>query len=67
MIKLCDKKKYYTTGEVARLIGVTSSTVIRWIKDGKIIAYKTLGGRARIGRDEINNIIDKFVGGKDNE
>jgi len=64
MIKICDKKRYYTTGEAARLFSVTPGTIIRWIKDGKIIAYRTLGGRARIGRDEMNRLIDKFVGGK---
>ena len=63
MIKICDKKMYYTTGELARLVGVTTPTVCKWIKEGRIFAYKTLGGRSRIGRDEINKIIDKFVEG----
>jgi len=67
MIKICDKKRYYSSGEVARLFGVSVGTIIRWIKDGKIVAYKTLGGRSRIGRDEVNKLVDEFVGGSKNE
>lgn len=62
MIRITDEKKYYTTHEVANLLGVSAQTIIKWIKDGKIFAYKTLGGHRRIGRSEIDKLIDKFVG-----
>ena len=41
-------KKLYTTHEVARLLGVTPITVIRWIENGKFKCYTTVGGHRRI-------------------
>lgn len=64
MINISNDKKYYTTHEVATLFGVTSATIIKWVKDGKVYAYKTLGGHRRIGRTEVNKLADEFVGGK---
>lgn len=32
--------KYYTVGEFARLLGVDSQTVYRWIRTGKINALQ---------------------------
>ena len=64
MLKINDEKKYYTTHEVANLVGVTPVTIIKWIEAGKIYAYKTLGGHRRVGRAEVNKLIDEFVGGK---
>jgi excisionase family DNA binding protein len=34
-------------GEVARLFGVTTKTVTRWAKAGKIESFRTLGGHRR--------------------
>ena len=61
--KITNEKKYYTTHEVANLVGVTSTTIIKWIKDGKIFAYKTLGGHRRIGRSDIDKLMHEFVNG----
>lgn len=46
-------KKLYTTHEVARLLGVTPITVIRWIEGGKFKCYTTVGGHRRIEHEEL--------------
>ncbi len=39
-----------TTGEVARLCGVTPDAVLKWIKKGKLPATRTPGGHYRVAR-----------------
>lgn len=39
-----------TTGEVARLFGVTPDAVLKWVKKGKLPAIRTAGGHYRISR-----------------
>ncbi len=46
-------KKLYTTHEVARLLGVTPITVIRWIESGKFKCFTTVGGHRRIDHEEL--------------
>ncbi len=46
-------QKLYTTHEVAKLLGVTPITVIRWIESGKFRCYTTVGGHRRIGHEEL--------------
>lgn len=46
-------KKLYTTHEVAKLLGVTPITVIRWIEGGKFKCYTTVGGHRRIEHNEL--------------
>jgi len=46
-------KKLYTTHEVAKLLGVTPITVIRWIESGKFKCYTTVGGHRRIDHEEL--------------
>lgn len=33
-------RDYYSTGEIAKIVNVSPSTVFRWCEDGKIKAYK---------------------------
>ena len=40
-----------TTGEVAKLCGVTPDAVLKWIKKGKLPATRTVGGHYRVSRD----------------
>jgi len=47
-------KKYLSTGQVAKKCSVTTDTVLKWIKRGKIKAYRTAGGHYRIAENEIN-------------
>ncbi len=43
--------EYLSTGEVARLCGVTRDAVVKWIKKGKLPATRTPGGHYRVARD----------------
>ena len=46
-------RKLYTTHEVAKLLGVTPITVIRWIEGKKFKCFTTVGGHRRIEHDEL--------------
>lgn len=46
-------KYLYTTHQVAKMLGVTPITVIRWIGGGKMSCFTTLGGHRRIEHDEL--------------
>ena len=46
-------KEVYSTHEAARICRVTPMTVIRWIEDGRIAAFKTAGGHRRIHRPDL--------------
>ena len=52
-----ERKEYYTTYEAGNRLFVTHSTIIDWIKRGKLKAAKTLGGHRRILRAELDNFI----------
>ena len=41
------RKKIFTTGEVAEATGFSQPTVIRWINDGKLDAFFAPGGNHR--------------------
>jgi len=58
-----DKKKVYTTGEVATICGVTLRTVVNWIQRGELEAYK-LPGKRGDNRITEGNLIDFFVKNK---
>lgn len=53
MMEQPQNKKLYTTHDVARLLGVTPITVIRWIESGKFKCYTTVGGHRRIDHAEL--------------
>src|SRR5215813_9542473 len=46
-------KDIFSTHDAARICRVTPMTVIRWIKEGKIPAFKTAGGHRRILRADL--------------
>jgi len=50
-------EKLYTLKEAKRLLGVTTRTIQRWDKEGKIRVVRTLGGRRRIPESEIKHIL----------
>ena len=50
VLMVTKSKDYLTTGQAATLFSVDSDTVLRWIKTGKIPAYRTPGGHYRIHR-----------------
>jgi len=48
--------KLLSTGEVARLSGVTRDAVLKWIKKGKLSAIRTPGGHYRVLREALDNL-----------
>jgi len=48
--------RYLTTREFAEIIGVSRSTVISWIKSGRITAY-SVNGRWRIPHTEVERLL----------
>lgn len=50
------KEETYTTGEAAKLIGVSFRTIKRWIFSEKISVLKTPSGRYRVPKSEIERI-----------
>ena len=46
-----------STGEVGRLLHVTPVAVLRWIRAGKLKAYRVPGGRHRIPRSEFRKFL----------
>ena len=44
----------FTTHQTAKLLGVSLPTVINWVKEGKLNAYRTPGGHRRIRRGDLH-------------
>lgn len=53
-------RKPLTTGEAGKYCNVTYVTIIRWIKQGKIKAYKTPGGRYRIQPSDLVEFLRRY-------
>ena len=53
-----DKKEFYTARELADKLRVNIMTIYRYIKAGKLKAYK-IGKEFRIDKAEFNNFLDK--------
>ncbi len=49
-------KNTYSTHDVAKICSVTPTTVIRWIEDGLIPAFKTVGGHRRVRREDLERV-----------
>jgi len=55
--------KYYTAEEVAEILKVTTESVRRWIRDGKLKSVK-LGGRyLRISQADLDEYVVSMRGG----
>ncbi len=52
-------KSFYSTAEVAVLFGMNRVTIYRWVKEGKIGAYK-IGKRHKIPVSEVMRLLKKF-------
>jgi excisionase family DNA binding protein len=50
----------FTTSDVGRMCGVDSTTVVRWIQDGRLEAYATPGGHRRIAADALRRFLDAY-------
>lgn len=53
-------QSHFTTHEVAKFCDVTVPGVIRWIKTGKLRAYKTPGGHRRIEPGDLMEFMKRF-------
>ena len=53
------KQKNITTYQVSNICGVTMPTVVNWIEQGKLPAYKTLGGHRRVKKDDLIEFLKK--------
>ncbi len=42
------RTQYFTTHDVAKMLGVSAPTVIKWIKDDRLQAHRTPGGHRRV-------------------
>jgi excisionase family DNA binding protein len=49
-------ERYLTTNEFAKIVSVSRSTVISWIRSGKIAAYR-VHGRWRIPYSEVERVL----------
>ena len=52
-------KSTFTTDDVSKICGVTIQAVIGWEKQGKLPAYKTLGGHRRITKENLIEFLNK--------
>jgi putative resolvase len=50
-------ERLYTLKEAKKLLGVTTRTIQRWDKEGKIRVVRTVGGRRRVPESEIKRIL----------
>ena len=50
-------KKEFTTYDVSRICGVSMPTIIGWIEQDKLKAYKTVGGHRRVRRNDLTDFL----------
>ncbi|MFH1352137.1 MAG: response regulator [bacterium] len=53
-------KKIFTTQDVSRMLSCDLTTVIKWVNEGKLKAYKTPGGHRRIEGPDLVDFVKKF-------
>ena len=53
-------KETYTTKETGEICGVDLTTVINWVKKGKLKAYKTAGGHRRITLKDLKKFMRDY-------
>jgi excisionase family DNA binding protein len=47
-------RQFYTTRQVADLLGVSAPTVIKWVENGSLVAHRTPGGHRRISHEALS-------------
>ncbi|MEW6074093.1 MAG: excisionase family DNA-binding protein [Planctomycetota bacterium] len=50
-------REWLTTGQAAKYCSVTSDTVLKWIRRGRISGVRTAGGHYRVARREIEELM----------
>ncbi|MFH2203913.1 MAG: response regulator [Elusimicrobiota bacterium] len=51
------EKRFYTTFEIGKICGVFPSTVINWIKEGRLKASQTPGGHRRVTHADLSSFM----------
>jgi excisionase family DNA binding protein len=59
---MASETDYLSTGQAARLLGVSPKTVNRWAHEGRIPCIVTLGGHLRIRASLICELIEEMGG-----
>lgn len=54
------KDQVYSTHEVARLLGTNPSSVVRWVDDGSLKAFRTPGGHRRVRHEDLRKFFEAF-------
>ena len=54
------EKKIFTTYEVSQYCSVDLSTVINWIDEGRMLAYKTPGGHRRVRKQDLVHFLKEY-------
>lgn len=54
------KRRIFTTQDVSRMLSCDLTTVIKWVNEGKLKAYKTPGGHRRIEDADLTDFVKKF-------
>lgn len=58
--------KYYTAEEVAEMLKVTTESVRRWIRDGKLKSVKLSGKFIRISQADLDEFVKSMRGETNN-
>jgi len=53
------EKIFYTTGEIARMLGVSPTTMFRAIENKQLAAATTPGGHYRVSREDLEAFLKK--------
>ncbi len=51
------QREHLTTHQVSRLLAVSPTTVINWVRTGQLTCYTTLGGHRRIEREVLESFL----------
>ena len=55
------EERFYTPGELARILNVSTRKVQRWLKDGKIAHYKLDERTMRIPQSVVDKLLAKSL------
>lgn len=56
-----DLQAWVSLGQASKLLGVSHSTVRRWVDAGEIRSYRTSGGHRRILQDDVHQLLAQGV------
>jgi excisionase family DNA binding protein len=54
---------WYTTGDVAKLLGVSDRTVVNWVRAGQLSAFTTPGGHRRFRASDVETFLEQRMSG----